>query len=90
MSTMVWGWALGLKIEEVLGTADESLKPFTTNILQLLEYVYDPRKNPIVSDARNKTTLNLDQEKFASKEFKALWEKINAKTYYTAHLTNQN
>jgi len=71
------------KIEEVLGTADESLKPFTTNILQLLESVYDPKKNPIVSDARNKTTLNLDQEKFASKEFKELWEKINAKTYYT-------
>jgi len=71
------------KVSEVLGTIDSSLTPFTDNVLQLVESVYDPSKNPIVSDARNKAILNLDHEKFASKEFKNLWENINAKTYYT-------
>jgi type III restriction enzyme len=71
------------KVSEVLSTIDNNLTPYTDNVLQLVESVYDPKKNPIVSDARNKATLNLNQEKFASKEFKALWEKINAKTYYT-------
>lgn len=71
------------KVSEVLGNIDESLTPYTDNVLQLVESVYNPKVNPIVSDARNKATLNLDHEKFASKEFKNLWEKINTKTYYT-------
>lgn len=71
------------KITEVLSTVDEKLEVFVDNALQLIESVYDPRKNPIVSDARAKATLNLNHEKFASKEFKSLWEKINKKTYYT-------
>lgn len=71
------------KVSEVLGNIDESLTPYTDNVLQLVESVYNPKANPIVSDARNKATLNLDHEKFASKEFKNLWEKINTKTYYT-------
>jgi len=71
------------KVSEVLNNIDESLTPYTSNVLHLVESVYDPKKNPMVSDARNKATLNLNHEKFASKEFKALWEKINTKTYYT-------
>src|SRR3990167_1792107 len=71
------------KVSEVLGRIDESLTPYTDNVLQLVESVYNPKVNPIVSDARNKATLNLDHEKFASKQFKELWERINKKTYYT-------
>lgn len=71
------------KVAEMLGNVDSNLPAYAEQVLQLVESVYDPKKNPIVSDARNKTTLNLDHEKFASKEFKSLWEKINAKTYYT-------
>lgn len=71
------------KVNELIANVDEELTPFTGNVLQLVESVYDPKVKPIVSDARNKATLNLDQEKFASKEFKSLWEKINTKTYYT-------
>lgn len=71
------------KVSEVLGSIDSTLTPYTDNVLQLVESVYDPSKNPIVSDARNKAMLNLNHEKFASKEFKSLWEKINAKTHYT-------
>ncbi len=71
------------KVSEVLGNIDESLAPYTESVLRLVESVYNPMINPIVSDARNKATLNLDHEKFASREFKDLWEKINTKTYYT-------
>jgi type III restriction enzyme len=71
------------KVSEVLGRIDESLTPYTDNVLQLVESVYNPKVNPIVSDARNKATLNLDHEKFASKQFKELWARINQKTYYT-------
>lgn len=71
------------KVAEVLGNIDNNLTPYTDNILQLVESVYDPKKTPIVSNDRHKITLNLNHEKFASKEFKNLWERINAKTYYT-------
>ncbi len=71
------------KISEVIGGIDAHLTPFSENVLQLIESVYDPKKNPLVSNARQKAILNLDLEKFASKAFKNLWEKINSKTYYT-------
>jgi type III restriction enzyme len=71
------------KVTEVLSNVDDSLVPHVDNVLQLVESVYDPKKSPIVSDARNKATLNLNQEKFASKQFKELWQRINTKTYYT-------
>lgn len=77
------------KVSEMLGNVDNSLPAYVEQVLQLVESVYDPKKNPIVSDARNKTTLNLDHEKFASKEFKSLWEKINAKTYYTVSFNEE-
>jgi type III restriction enzyme len=71
------------KISDVIGGIDAHLIPFGDNVLQLIESVYDPKKNPLVSNARQKAILNLDREKFASKAFKSLWEKINSKTYYT-------
>lgn len=70
-------------IVEMLGNVNADLVPFADSMIQLVESVFDPKKNPIVANARDKATLNLDHEKFASKEFKELWEKINAKTYYT-------
>lgn len=71
------------KISEVLAAVSPELAPHAENALLLIESVYDPKKNPMVSNARTKATLNLSQEKFASKEFKELWERINSKTYYT-------
>ncbi len=78
------------KIAEVLGKIDASLTPYTENVLQLVESVYDPKKNPIVSDARAKATLNINHEKFASREFKTLWENINSKTYYTVSFSEDS
>ncbi len=77
------------KISEVIAKIDSSLTPYTENVLLLVESVFDSKKNPFVSDARAKATLNLNHEKFASKEFKILWEKINAKTYYTVSFDEQ-
>ena len=77
------------KFAEVLANVSPNLAIYADNALQLVESVYDPKKSPMVSDARAKATLNLDQEKFASKEFKGLWEKINAKTYYTVSFNEQ-
>lgn len=71
------------KVSEIIGNVDPELTPYADNVLHLVESVYDPKVKPMVADARNKATLNLDQEKFASKEFKSLWSKINTKTYYT-------
>lgn len=70
-------------IADMLQNVNADLVPFTDNMMQLVESVFDPKKMPMVSPARKKAVLNLDQEKFASKEFKNLWENINAKTYYT-------
>ena len=71
------------KIGEVLAAVSPELAPHAESALLLIESVYDPKKSPMVSNARAKATLNLSQEKFASKEFKELWERINSKTYYT-------
>ncbi len=71
------------QVLEVIGGIDPSLTPYTDNVLQLVESVYNPEKNPLISNARQNAILNLDREKFASKAFKSLWEKINSKTYYT-------
>lgn len=43
------------------------LAPHAENALQLIESVYDPKKNPMVSNAGSRAALNLDSEKFASK-----------------------
>jgi type III restriction enzyme len=77
------------KITEILGNISPDLVVYADNGLHLLESVYDPRKSPMVSDDRKKTTLNLNKEKFASKEFKNLWAKINSKTYYTVSFNEQ-
>lgn len=77
------------KISEIVGRIDSNLAQYTDNLLQLVESVFDPKRHPIVSDARSKATLNLDQEKFASKEFKNLWQHINSKTYYTVSFDEQ-
>ena len=77
------------KFEEVLSKISPELAVYVDNALRLVESVYDPKQNPMVSDARAKATLNLDQEKFASRVFKNLWEKINAKTYYTVSFNEQ-
>lgn len=67
---------------------DDDLKIFALPIQNLINSVYSPQDLPI--DNENKrTTLKLNREKYASKEFKSLWSKINRKSYYTVDFDDQ-
>ncbi len=77
------------KVAEVLDAVDTSLSVHADTALYLIESVFDSKRNPLVTDNRRTVDLNLDHEKFASKDFKDLWGKINAKTYYTVSFDEQ-
>lgn len=72
-------------IKEILIKVDSNLESYVDNTLRLLESVYDMKRNPLSIDDRGSKEAHLDIEKFASKEFKELWSRINAKTYYTVN-----
>lgn len=71
------------KVQKVREAVDELYAPFAENINNILSSVYDPKRGQLMSNSRKTETLHLDQEKFASKKFKELWNNINQKTYYT-------
>lgn len=71
------------KVQKVREAVGEELAPFAENIENILASVYDPKRGQLITNARRSEKLNLDQEKFASKKFKELWDHINEKTYYT-------
>ena len=71
------------KIQKVREAVGEQYAPFAENIENILASVYDPKRGQLITNARRSEKLNLDQEKFASKKFKELWDHINEKTYYT-------
>lgn len=70
-------------ISTMLDEINSDLVPYADNMIQLVESVFDAKKNPIVTDNRKDVRLNLNHERFASKQFQELWDKINTKTYYT-------
>jgi type III restriction enzyme len=71
-----------LKVEKITELLSDEMKPFAENIIKIAETVYNGKKLPF-SNERKKATLLLDDKKFRSDEFKGLWEKINAKSFYT-------
>ena len=71
------------KVQKVREAVGDELAPFAENIENILASVYDPKRGQLITNARRSEKLNLDQEKFASKKFKELWDHINEKTYYT-------
>ncbi|MDR1788976.1 MAG: DEAD/DEAH box helicase family protein [Opitutaceae bacterium] len=80
------GEYLALKPEERKAKVEMALppelKPFVENIIRITDLVYSGKDLKPV-DARKRATLQLDKKKFASKEFKELWKRINAKSFYT-------
>lgn len=72
-------------IQEVL---DEDLQVFALPIQNLINSVYNLKDLPIENENK-RTTLKLNREKYASKEFKNLWSKINRKSYYTVDFDDQ-
>lgn len=62
---------------------DDELTAYNDGVIEILNSVYDPQKVTPLNERANNVSLVLDEEKFARKEFQALWRKINHKTYYT-------
>lgn len=61
--------------------ADEA-KDFSEDVIRIIDSVYDG-KSLLPENARSSNVeLRLDDEKLNSKEFKALWSKINTKSVY--------
>ena len=71
------------KIQKIREAVGELYAQFAENLENILASVYDPKRGQLIMNARRSEKLNLDQEKFASKKFKELWDHINEKTYYT-------
>ncbi|WP_258863721.1 restriction endonuclease [Enterococcus durans] len=72
-------------IQEIL---DEEFQVFALPIQKLINSVYNLKDLPIENENK-RTTLKLNREKYASKEFKNLWSKINRKSYYTVDFDDQ-
>lgn len=60
--------------EEVADSAD--------SVVGIIDSIYDPKAMPFENARSNNVELQIDEEKLAMPEFKALWSKINAKSVY--------
>lgn len=58
-------------------------------IVKILDKVFNPEKLK-AEDGRGKTTAQFKKERFAKKEFQALWKRINQKTYYEVDFESQD
>lgn len=60
--------------EEVIDSAD--------SVVEIIDSIYDPKAMQFENARSNNIELQVDEEKLAMPEFKALWSKINAKSVY--------
>ena len=51
-------------------------------VIEIVDSIYDPRSMQPENARSNNVELQVDEEKLARPEFKALWNKINAKSMY--------
>lgn len=72
-----------MKVQKIREAVGELYAPYAENIENILASIYDPKRGQLVTNARRPEKLNLNPEKFASKKFKELWNRISEKTYYT-------
>ncbi len=61
--------------------ADE-VADFKAAVIEIIDSVYDGRSGMPENARKNNVELHVDKDKLNSKEFKALWAKINAKSTY--------
>ena len=64
-----------------LHVADE-VADSAADVIGIIDSVYDPKSMQPENARSNNVELHIDDEKLNSKEFKALWSKINAKSVY--------
>jgi type III restriction enzyme len=60
----------------------EEVADFKEDIVKILDLIYDSNAMKPANARDNNVELRLDEEKLSSKEFKALWAKINTKSVY--------
>lgn len=60
----------------------EEAKDFAAGVIEILDSIYDSKAMQPENARSNNVELQVDDEKLNSKEFKALWSKINAKSVY--------
>ena len=60
----------------------EEVADSAASIIQILDSVYDPKGMQPENARSNNVELQVDEDKMAMPEFKALWSKINAKSVY--------
>ncbi len=60
----------------------EEAQDFAAGVIEIIDSVYDGKAMQPENARSNNVELQVDDEKLNSKEFKALWSKINAKSIY--------
>lgn len=60
----------------------EEVLDFTESIINIIDSIYDPRAIQPVDARSNNVELQVDEDKLAMPEFKALWSRINSKSVY--------
>ncbi len=64
-------------------TAAKQFPGTAGDMVKILDSVYDGKWKPVIIDPRKlNVEAQVDEDKLAKDEFRALWEKINAKTVY--------
>lgn len=60
----------------------EEVQEYATDVIGIINSIYDSKAMQPENARTNNVELQVDQEKLKSKEFKALWSKINSKSVY--------
>lgn len=60
----------------------EEAKDIASGVIEIIDSIYDSKVMQPENARSNNVELQVDDEKLNSKEFKALWSKINAKSVY--------
>ena len=60
----------------------EEAKDFAAGVIAIIDSIYDSKALQPENARSNNVELQIDDEKLNSKEFKALWSRINAKSVY--------
>lgn len=70
------------KITAVVNAVGDDYSPAAAEIVELLDSVYDPRRDKMIINARNSVQLKLRRDKIMSADFQGFWNEIDRKTYY--------
>lgn len=60
----------------------EEVADSATSVIEIVDSIYDPRSMQPENARSNNVELQVDEDKLAMPEFKALWAKINSKSVY--------